>query len=570
MDYKISYQNTHKHFIDIEFLIECITEDVIQLQLPAWRPGRYELSNYSRNIQKFAITALDNTPLLFKKIKKETWEVATNGLTSIKVNYNYYVAQPDAGGSWLDDDLLYINFINCLIYVLGREYEECKIKLEIPNHYQIACGLDKTGSLLIAKDYYAVADSPMLASPSLKHKSYEVNGYTFNVWLYGDCQPDWNIILENFKKFTQEQLDMMSDFPEKDYHFLFQILPQKMHHGVEHRNSTSIILGPADHINTKAFLNELFSISCHELYHAWNIIKIRPVEMMPYDLTKENYFQTGFVAEGITTYYGEFLLTRAGVLSEEEYFTELNGTLKKYFENYGRYNLSVADSSFDLWVDGYVPGIPNRKVSIYVKGALIALIFDIEIRRGTRNAKSLDDVMIYLYNEFAKKGRGYSIDDIRIAFETIANASFKELYEELVFGISPIENRLESAFNYLGCELEITDAKTSVERTWGLKLTNKDGKVIVDYTEPDSPADKVLAKDDELIAIDGIKINGNLNDSVGEKKQLTVNLFRRNKLLTITLIADDKTYLKNYKIAKRKNVSEQQKENFQKWIKKPF
>ena len=570
MDYKITYQQPHKHFIDIEFLIEGINQDTTYLQLPAWRPGRYELSNYSKNIQKFTVTTLTNTPIPFKKVKKESWEVDTKGLNAIKVTYNYYAAQMDAGASWLDEELLYINFINCLLYIPGRGYEACKIDLQLPDNYIIACGLTKNGKQLFAKDYYEVADCPMIASPSLKHRSYEVKGYPFTIWILGDCEPDWDTIVENFRKFTQEELDMMGDFPEKNYHFLFQLLPHKQHHGVEHRNSTSIVLGPAEQLNTKNFLNELFSISCHELYHSWNIVKIRPAELLPYDLTKENYFQTGFVAEGITTYYGEFLLARAGVFTDEEYFNELNGNLKKHFENYGRFNLSVADSSFDLWVDGYVAGIPNRKVSIYTKGALIALIFDLEIRRATQNAKSLDDVMVYLYNAFAKKGRGYTIEDIQEVLELIAGVSFKELYHELVFGVSPIEDKLEAAFNYIGCELEVTDAKTNAEKIWGMKLAHHNNKLVVDYTEPDSPSDKALAKDDEVLAIDGMKANGNLNEVIGDKKQLTVTLYRRNKLLTVTLTADDKTYLKNYKIVKRKNAADEEKENFQKWIKQPF
>src|SRR6185437_62051 len=511
-------------------------------------------SNFSRNIQKFAVTDFNNAPVTFKKVKKETWDVETKGLKAIKVNYNYYAAQMDAGGSWLDEELLYINFINCMLYVPGKENEACTVDLHIPNNYSIACGLSKKEKQLSAKDFYQLVDSPLIASASLKHMSYEVKGYTFNIWLLGDCEPDWTIILDNFKKFTIEQVEMMGDFPEKDYHFLFQILPYKQHHGVEHRNSTSITLGPADQINTKNFQNELFSISCHELYHAWNIIKIRPAEMLPYDLTKENYFRTGFVAEGVTTYYGEYLLARAGVFTEEDYFNELNGVLKKHFENHGRFNLSVADSSFDLWVDGYVPGIPNRKVSIYGKGALIALIFDIEIRRATNNSKSLDDAMVYLYNEFAKKDKGYTIDDFRKVLETIAGTSFKELYNELVFGVAPIESRLDTAFHYIGCELEISEDKSNSERIWGMKLVHHGAKLIVDYTEPGSPADKALTKDDEVLAIDGVKANGNLSDITGDKKQLTVTVYRRHKLLNLTLYADGKTYLKNYKIVKRKNA----------------
>ena len=193
--------------------------------------------------------------------------------------------------------------------------------------------------------------------------------------------------------------------------FLYQLLPYKHYHGVEHQNSTVITLGPAELLMTEALYKEFLGVSCHELFHAWNIKSIRPAEMQPYDYSRENYFRTCYVAEGVTTYYGEYLLARAGVRTAAQYFEELNAVLRKHFDDRGRDNLSLADASMDLWLDGYKPGVPDRKVSVYHKGALVALLLDLTLRRLSQHQRSLDDVMRRLYQEFGQTGIGYTEAD---------------------------------------------------------------------------------------------------------------------------------------------------------------
>ena len=382
MEYKISYKDPHKHFADIELHVDKINSPRLYIQLPAWRPGRYELQNYSRNIQKFEISDDYGNNIPWKKVNRDRWEAETSGVAKIIIRYNYYCYQMDAGGSWLDENQLYLNFINCALYIIGRELEPCSVSLQIPDHYQIACGLSKEGRMLKADNYYHLADAPMIASPTIQQKSYHVQGIDFHIWVLGDLQPDWNLIIHDFQKFTEETFRVFGEFPEKDYHFIYQILPFPHYHGVEHRNSTIITLGPAEQFHGKELYEAFVGVSCHELFHTWNALKIRPKELLPYNFTRENYFRTGYVIEGVTTYYGDLLLARSSVFSQEQYFKEVNNLFKKYFDNFGRFNLSLADSSFDLWVDGYVAGIPNRKVSIYGKGAIAAMILDLEIRVG--------------------------------------------------------------------------------------------------------------------------------------------------------------------------------------------
>jgi predicted metalloprotease with PDZ domain len=568
MLYKIFYKEPHKRFIDIELHIDQIQQESLTLRMAAWRPGRYELQNYSRNILKINVEDISGNPVFFSKTGKESWEVTTSFLQAIVVKYTCYAYQMDAGGCWIDEEQLYLNFVYCLLYVQGRDLEPCKVALDLPLDFQIACGLKKESGMLYADDFYELADSPMIASSQLRHESFVVKNYIFHLWIKGNSDLNWEYVLTHFEKFAFEQIQTMGDFPEKDYHFLYELLPYRQHHGVEHRNSTIITLGPSEILHYEPNYLDFLSISSHELFHAWNIVKIRPSELLPYDLSKENFFRSGFIVEGITTYYGEFFLARAGVFTHDQYFSELNIQLKKHFENFGNFNLSLAESSVDLWVDGYVGGIPNRKVSVYIKGAIIALILDIEIRKATENVHSLDDVMVTLWNDFGKKKTGYTIDDFRQIVEHLTKTSFQNYFEECVFGASDLKKRLSEAFQYVGCILSVTDSRIALENMYGLKIiVTKDGRSVVEALEPGAPAEMYLSREDELVAIDGIKISSNANELTGKKQQIVVSFFRKNKLASAVLKADGKAYYQQYKIVKNSAALNHEKMNFEKWLK---
>jgi predicted metalloprotease with PDZ domain len=572
MKYFISYSDPHKHFIKVDLLLEDLQSEAIELQLPAWRPGRYELQNYAKNIHQAKAFSKDSEfPLEVKKTSRNTWRIQTNGVSAVTFSFYYYCAQMDAGGCWLDEEQLYLNFICCLPYLPERIDATCEVHLDLPPEYQIACGLKKKGNLLHAKDYYELVDSPMIASASLKHKHYTIGTTHFHIWIQGECQPDWQMVLADFKKFSEEQINSMGEFPEKEYHFINQIVPYRYHHGVEHRNSTVICLGPGEQFNSEPFYNDFLSISSHELYHAWNIIKIRPAEMLPYDFTKENYFNSGFIAEGVTTYYGDYFLVRSKAYSVHTYFQEVNLLFKRHFENFGDANMSVADSSFDLWVDGYIAGTPNRKVSIYVKGAMIALLLDLLIRKETDNKKSLDDVMKQMWNVHGKKSVGYTIEDFQKIAEQLAHKKLKTFFKDFVFGTRPLTDTLKKLLTYVGCQLQIQDAKYESEKTFGFRTVTKEGRTFVELIEPDSPADKVLTREDEIIAVDGTNVSGNLNDLLKGKKSPEVVIHRFGKIKLVTLQATgSKTYFKQYKIVKNEEATEQEKNNFKKWLKQEF
>ncbi|WP_192823049.1 M61 family metallopeptidase [Rufibacter sp. LB8] len=568
--YRLSFQNPLSGYLQVATSFENVTAPDLYLQLPAWRPGRYELQNFAQKLQGFAVLDEDGSPLPFQKETKDRWRVQTQGNEKLEVRYNFYARQMDAGGSWLADDFLYVNPINCLLTADGFEHEPCTLEIEIPEDWQIACGLPQPEpKTLQAENFDHLVDSPFIASATLQHQMYEEQGIPFHVWFQSECAPDWGQILPDFKAFTQEQLALFETFPVADYHFLNIILPYQHYHGVEHLNSTVITLGPSELLMSPGLYKELLGVSCHELFHTWNIKQIRPAEMLPYDFTKENYFRTGYVAEGVTTYYGDYLLARSGVFTAEQYFQELSTTIKRHAVDQGESNLSVADSSFDTWLDGYKSGVPDRKVSIYHKGCIAALVLDLEIRKATQNQKSLDHVMRRMWQDFGQKSVGYREADYQRLCEDVAGISLEDYFQEMIFGTVSFEKWLVPALDYVGCTLEKTPAVLIYESMYGFRLAP--GSHGVSYVSPNSPAAAVLSVEDELVALNGRKLeNNNLLSLLKNQTEVEFTLFRQKKLLTVILQPDGQIHLPQYKVSKNPGANPDAQVNFKAWLKQDF
>jgi predicted metalloprotease with PDZ domain len=463
MHYKVSVTEPESHFLNITYTIPDIDQPYVEIQLSAWRPGRYELQNFAKNIQFIEAISTSGDKLPLRKVTKDRWIAETNGESQILIRYNYYAAIQNAGSSYVDDTLWYLNFINFCMYTEGRIHETCTVELDLPPGYEVASGLQRaqtwinetpdTQDYWQADDFYQLVDSPLLASTSLQHHEYAIAGVRFHIWMHGNLRPNWKRIKGDFIRFSQEQIAMMQEFPETDYHFLNLILPTAFYHGVEHHNSTMIVLGPDD--EGEGLYTDLLGVSSHELFHAWNIIRIRPKELLPYDFTKENYFRTCFVAEGCTTYYGDLFLKRSGVFDEEAYLRELQVYMKRHFEHSGDASQSLTDASFDLWLDGYEKGIPKRKVSVYHKGALVALILDLYIRKKTNHGQSLDDIMKLLWTRFGKPFIGYTLRDYQDIAEEVAGESLDWYWNDCILGNTPLESRLNDALAFVGLQMSV-------------------------------------------------------------------------------------------------------------------
>lgn len=570
MKYIISFEVPNRHLLQIEQIIEDIKpdEEYIDVSLPAFRPGRYELQNFAKNLKIFTAKNANGEKIPHKKIDRNTWRVFCKGLKEVHLFYEYYGATIDAGSTFCGFEQVYINPANCLMYNLPRLYQPHELILNLSSEYDIAVGLKRiSNQSFMAQDYHELADCPLIASETLKHRSYTSHGIKFNVWLQGPCEVEWNKLLKDMERFSDAQIRLFGSTPFQEYHFLCQIMPNKAYHGVEHLNSTVLMIGPGADLMDDQY-DEFMGLASHELFHAWNVKTIRPIEMMPYDYSKEAYCESHYITEGVTTYYGDLMLVKSGVWTPERYLMELSDKCHKHFTNYGRFITPLTLASFDSWIEGYAETIPHKKVSFYTKGCLVALMTDLTIRKATDHENSLDTVMRIMYERFGKTQKGYTQQDYKSILEEVSGLDFSQFFAEYIEGVKPIYHDLNKLMEFVGCKLVETPGLELSEYYYGFVATGseKATRLVVKTILPDSPAEiSGLDIGDEILAVNNIKIGGKLNNLIrNHTRHLNLIVARESKILTIQLHAIPNTYFNP--MVQVVKVPDTAEESFKKWL----
>lgn len=528
MELVICRNSIASQFIDIKLNLNCKTKEHVRLQLPTWRPGRYELANYSQKIRSFSVYN-GNEVIEWKKSTKDCWEFEANSAGCYTVSYEYYCNQMDAGGSWSDDQQIYLNFSNFSFELMGRETEHIWLSIEIPQNYAVATALTARGrNRWEADNFQHLMDSPLLATENLQHTGYSIKETDFHLWFSGEIHFDIDYVADIFKKFTERQIEDFGDFPARNYYFIFQLLPYKHYHGVEHAFSTVITFGPANSLSEKSQVNELVGVSSHELYHFWNVCRIRPKELIPYDLSKEVYLDCGLVMEGVTSYFGDIYLLRSGYFKLEEYLQILTTQIQKEFDSFGWKNQSIVEASFDLWLDGYKPGIPHKKVSIYNRGALISLCLDLML---FDHGSTLAIVMQQMWEMFGKSRIGYSLSDFEDLVNNAANGD-KEVIgflQQIVHDREDLLPYLERQLSSIGIALQKSPSTNLLLSDFGIRLN--DAKEVISV-HPDSEAYLIVMLKDTVESVEGLD---NSAEEEGRISEINLKIRRWGRTLTVKL-----------------------------------
>ena len=548
MKYVVSYKDSERHFIDFKLIIDSKGLSKIKLQLPSWRPGRYELGNFAKNIKDFNVLCRDNKKVRFSKKTKDLWELECQYSDQIIITYSYYAHELNAGSTYLDENQLYINPVNCMFYNSQDTNLEYEIEFKLPSDFKIYTSLENTGNnTLKATNFDQLADSPIIASNSFQQRSLTISNINFSFCFQGEVKVNWEKMLKDFTSFINYQINIFGSFPHKKFLFLFQITPYSSYHGVEHHHSTVILLGPSYDV-FKNLYKELLGVSSHELYHVWNVKGIRPSDMLPYDFSKENYTEMGYVTEGVTTYMGDRILYESGVFSTDQYFKELEKLFQRHFHSDGRNHYSVSESSFDTWLDGYVQGIPGRKVSIYIEGALIALICDAKIRKGTGHKKSLHDVMRAMYSG-SKEITSYDMNDYKSTLEAISGESFSSIFDKIIYGKEDFMDFLEEAFKVFGWKFSVIKSE-NISWQLGLKTYFKNGHLkVLNVLENSAGHNSKIIKEDEILAVNDFRIDNNLEHWLNyfENDNIVLKVSRNGKILDINMNSSNDIQYFKYK-----------------------
>ena len=548
--HNVKVGNAARHELIVEYKFKS-TDSKHIIQIPYWRPGRYEAGNFPKKYVNLRVfdgkTEIDSF-----KLSPNTWEISCKPDQIIRITYTYYADDLTAGNTYCDEELLLINPVNSLIYARGYEHDPGNLTLEYLESWSWASGLDVVGNnketvKFSYGDIQELMDSPILACKHLQTFEYEVKGIHFYAHFGGEPVPNIEEIERDYKLFSEAQIRNFGSFPVQNYYFLNILLPHKAYHGVEHENNTVIIYGPAEKLTERKEYLDLMGVSSHELYHTWNVKSLRPTEWMPYDFEKPGFSRLGYVAEGVTTYMGDYMLWHAGVISDEEFLDELSTIVEKHLLNEGYKSLSLADSSVDTWVDGYGRTTPSRRVSIYNEGAMLAIVCDIWLQKYAD--LSMNDFMKLLFEKRGGK-KGYSEQDYWTLLEEMADAPWQKLFNDCVNGRGKLFGYFEEALNFMGLDISYLPSEKSWERYWGVRLLNSDKGVEILNLKKGSSADLAgLDEGDTFLKIDGISPTEFLEQNRSKELQKTdVEIksgFRKKELM---LQPDGDTGIPKYKV----------------------
>lgn len=564
MEYVITHNKQNGRFIEIECSFNS-NKETTYIDLPRWRPGRYEISDFVQQVRDLEFFDSQGMRIDFIKTDISTWKIKNNG-KSFTAKYRFYCKELNAGSSWIEEDLLYVNPVNCLMYNEDEVKQECLVTLKADSSWTFAGGAHYNDNKFIVKDYQELVDTPFFLSPNLKHLEFNESGIKFHVWFYGECRPNMEKIKNDFIAYTKEQLIVMGDFPVHEYHYLNIITNYKHYHGVEHQKSTVITLGPGYDLMGKSY-EDFMGVSSHELFHTWNVKKVRPLEMTPYDFQQPNFNRLGYVTEGLTTYYGDLFLRRSNYFTNESFFKELETRFRAHFENDGRFNKSVADASFDTWIDGYVRGIPHMKTNIYTEGMMCALMCDLSIRLHSNHEFSLDNVIRDLYDSFGKNDKGYSEEDYLTILRHYGDEETERIINNFLYNTNDYEETLRNLFSQFGIKLSRHKNPSFITSMLGIHL--KSDKQTIDRVSVDSEAFKLnLVEGTKILAINDITLKSNTDEwlsyfSEDEKVKLLVEFENNLRTVTVDLKGD---FYPMRKLSIKSDISNKEQVALNNWL----
>ncbi|MGE5816141.1 MAG: M61 family metallopeptidase [Acidobacteriota bacterium] len=410
--YTISFPHAASHYMEVEASYPAVGRTELDLMMPVWAPGSYLVREYSRNVESVTASSAEGRALDVVKTAKNHWRVQTGGANEVRVRYRVYGREMGVRTNWVENRFALVNGAATYITLSDGMSRPHIVSLTLPAEWKIAIsGMPETGSAhtFTARNFDVLVDSPIVAGNPALHE-FTVAGkphYLVNV----DEPPFWDVkrSVADVQKIVEANLGFWGSLPYDKYVFL-NILTETGG-GLEHQNSVTMMASRWSTRTHRRYVRWLGLVS-HEYFHLWNVKRLRPVELGPFNYDVENYTRNLWIAEGLTDYYGGLLLRRAGLVSDDEALADLSSAIAELQNTPGRLVQPLEMASFDAWIKEYRPdeNSPNVSISYYTKGAIVGFLLDAKIRTGTNGRRSLDDVMRTAFARYAG-AHGYTAGD---------------------------------------------------------------------------------------------------------------------------------------------------------------
>ena len=544
--------------------------------MPTWTPGSYLIREFSRNVLGLvAVDAESDKNLRSYKTSKNTWQIEANTATSVRAKYRVYAFEFTVDTSYLDNVHAVINGASVLMYVEGLEKEELRLELRLPKDWKkVSTSLemvsnDEESKIFKAPNYDVLIDSPIEIGNQQTH-SFKVNGIEHEVSIFSKSQFDQAKLVSDLKRVVESTIPVFFQIPYDRYLFLIDFTAESGGGGLEHLSGTHCIASVYNLEPIQEY-RRLLSLFSHEFFHACNVKRMRQAGIGPFDYSNETYTKSLWIAEGITSYYDDYILRRAKIYSVGEYLDAFSNNINIMKAFPGSKWQSAEEASFDAWIKQYRQNenSPNVLSSYYIQGTVLGWMLDMEIRRATNLAKNLDDAIRSLYQEtYVKENRGYTEGEFeRICEDIIGNNRAKDIFELRVRGRKEVD--FDKYLDYAGLKL-VPKKPQQAQGFLGAKLRQDQGKLVVSSVLSDSPGENCgLTTVDEIVALDGIRTDlakctwylGNMKPDTKVK----ILISRFGALQELEAKTTTKPVLE-HKIAKLDEATQDQRRLFKQWM----
>lgn len=571
LNYHVDFdQSAHRYIhVTLEFEAE---DDETELMMAVWTPGSYLVREYARHIDSMTVTDQNGQPLSFRKTRKNRWIVETDDADIVKVSYRLYCNEESVRTNFVNHDYAVINGAPTFITVPDRLEQQHIVTLKMADDWnRSATSLKESDSphVYIAENFDELVDSPIVAG-NLQVYPFEVGDVPHQLVNVGE-QGLWDgaQAASDLKKVVAAHQTMWGSIPYDRYLFLNVLSGGGG--GLEHDFST-LVLSSRWSFRDKGRYQSWLSLCSHEFFHTWNVRRLRPKPLMKYDYENEVYTDGLWIAEGITSYYQDLAMMRAGLISKSKFMSGLSSEIESVQRTDGRKYQSLRDSSYDTWIKFYRPdeNSRNTRISYYAKGAVVAFLLDMKIRSLTDNEKSLDDVMRTMFKRYSK--RGFTSENFRSVASKVAGENLDDWFANAIDSTNELE--YDSSLTFMG--IEIPEAAMGSEEDD--KMPSRGGSATIGASfssnrisrvRPDSQAWSLdLSPGDEVLAVNGFRLEGSFSErlrqyEIGDQVELLMSRDGRLFSETVTL---ERRETENWSIGWTSNPSDEQQERIDAWL----
>lgn len=552
LHYRLCVADPAAHYFDLTLSIQAPTPGPLTLRLPCWIPGSYLLREFARHIVSLRAQA-DGMAIAVTKTDKHSWTLDPGQARRLEVHYRVYAFDLSVRGAYLDLERGFFNGSSVFLEVAGRADEPVSVEIAAPEHptcadWKLVTSLPRLGRAarhgfgrFCADNYAELIDHPVeMAQIDLVR--FTAGGAPHEIAVSGQHRGDLKRLARDVKAVCEWQIRLFGAPPPFTRYVFLLYVGQDIYGGLEHRASTALMADRAalpavgEDAPSKAY-QDLLGLFSHEYFHAWNVKRIAPAVFTPHDLYQENYTRLLWAFEGVTSYYDDLALARSGVISAEQYLKRLSDTLTAVERTPGQYVQNLEDASFDAWIKYYRQdeNSPNSLVSYYTKGALVALCLDLLIRRDTRGARSLDDVMRALWQRWLADGQGVAEAEWEAIASQISGLDLSDFFDRALRSVEPLP--LAELLASVGVTLSHSSGDSQAP-TLGVKTERDPLGWKIKCAYQGGPAQQAgLSGGDVLIALDGLRIH-DLDAMLARYQageQLSVHAFRRERLLHVNV-----------------------------------